>query len=250
MPGDRGTTRLDEPVGRQCGTSDYKFDKKLFLECLKVGIPNAIFFVCEVLAFAAFYAMMQGMGVNYLTVVGICQNMWILFSFFAEGINKATATVVGNLIGAGKAILIPNVIKAGVKLNLIFLIVLLSAFTFGNSFIIEQFLPMSEPQFVESIRGSLEICLYFMAIYMFFEGLRFQFAGVLTAAGDTYFLFVAGSTLVWAFMVLPVYFLVVKMGNSVETAFSLWIVYSIVSCIAYYSRTLLCRWNSLVTSKL
>ena len=181
----------------QHGTLSWRINPQMFWECVKVGLPNAIFVVCEVLGFAVFYALMKNMGLEYITVVGICQNMWILFSFFPEGINKATATVVGNLIGGGRSDLVSNVIKAGIKLNVFFFAVMLAGFGFGAPFIIGQFLPDASPAFISSIRGSLETCLCFMAFYMLFEGLRFQFAGVLLAAGDTVFLFVAGSSMVW-----------------------------------------------------
>ncbi len=234
---------------QQHGTLLWKIHPQIFWECLKIGLPNAIFMVCEILAFAVFYALMKDLGMHYITVVGICQNMWILFSFFAEGMNKATATVVANLIGAGRSHLVSNVLKAGVKLNIGFFVVMLAGFWLGTPFIIRQFLPTADAAFVTSINSSLETCLCFMAVYMFFEGLRYQFSGVLQAAGDTVFLFVAGSSMVWLLMILPVYVLVVKNNGSVEMAFSLWIFYSAVSSLAYFLRIVQGKWHSIVISQ-
>jgi len=232
----------------QHGTLSYHIKPKLLWECLTIGFPNAIFFVSEVLAFAVFYALMKTLGESYITIVGICQNIWILTSFFAEGTNKAIATIVGNLIGSGKTHLVHKVIKAGVGLNVIFFFLLFGALYFGTDLIIDQFLPTATPAFINEIRGSLETCLFFMAIYMFFEVLRFQFAGVLLAAGDTVFLFIAGSSMVWILMVLPLYFLVIPAKASVETAFSLWIVYSAVSSVTYLWRIYQGNWQSIVIS--
>lgn len=230
------------------GTTLWHFQWKSFTECIRVGLPNSIFFVCEILAFAVFYAMMNGMGLEYITVVGICQSMWILFSFFVEGINKAASTVAANLIGAGKTYLIPKTIRAGVVLNVIFFLLMVATLLVGSDFVIQQFLPDAKPEFIASIHSSLQTCLYFMSVYMFFEGLRFLFSGILLAAGDTMFLSIAGSTMVWILMVLPAYYWVVVGGASVEAAFSLWVIYSVISSVVYLGRVLQGKWKTMVIS--
>lgn len=230
------------------GSTQWKLKAATLFECIKIGLPNAVFLVCELIGFAVFYAMMKSQGLEYITVLGICQAMWLFFSFFLEGINKATSTVAGNLIGAGRSDLIVKTIRAGVVLNLVFLVVLVAFFGLGSSFVIDQFLPHADPVFIESIQGTLELCLLLMSIYLFFEGLRFQFSGVLLAAGDTIFLFVAGSSMIWMLMVLPAYFLIVKGNASIETAFSTWVVYSVVSCLIYCGRLLQGKWNTIVIS--
>lgn len=231
------------------GTLNWKFNFSQFSDCIKIGLPNAIFLVFEILGFAVFYALMKDMGIHYITVVGICQSMWIMFAFFAEGIHKATITVVGNFIGAGKIHLIPQVMKAGLKMNGLYFALMTICVAFGVQFVIHQFLPNADADFVKNIRGPLEACLYFMAIYMFFEGLRYQFGAVLTAAGDTIFLFIAGTTMVWMFIVLPVYLYVVPTGASVETAFSMWVFYSVVSSIVYLGRIWQGKWRSMTISQ-
>lgn len=235
---------------REChGTGRWRFNLKIFGECVRIGLPNAIFFVSEILAFALYYAMMQGLGEQYITVVGICQNMWILFSFIAEGINKATATIVGNMIGAKRQQLVNGVIMSGVKLNALFFAFLALCLYTCSEFILEQFLPNAHPAFVQDVKVSLEICLLFMSGYMFFEGLRFQFAGVLTAAGDTWFLFAAGSLMAWILLVAPVYLLVVQPKAAVERAFLLCVAYSAVSSLCYLWRIYQGKWRHIVISK-
>lgn len=227
------------------GTLQWRINWKNMGECVRVGLPSALFFMCEILAFAVYYALMKNMGEGYITVAGICQTMLLLFSFFTEGVNKATATIVGNLIGAKRAFLIPNVIWSGLKLNALFFGGLLASFSLGSPWIIQEFLSNATPEFIEQIRYSLEICLILTAAYVFFEGVRMQFAGVLTAAGDTLFLSISGLFLVWGLMVLPVYLIVNVGKGSVEHASCICSIYAATSAIVYGARIWQGKWRSM-----
>jgi putative efflux protein, MATE family len=233
---------------KECGTSCWQLKWEPLRDCVKVGFPTALFVMVEIFAYGIYYSLMKQMGQDYITVAGICQSMLILFFFFAEGINKSTATLVGNLIGAGRTEVVPKVIRSGLTLNLIFLVFILSIFSFGMPLIIDQFLPHADSMFVESIRDTLKICLIMTAIYVFFEGVRMQFAGVLTAAGDTFFLLVAGALSVWAMMLLPIYIVIVVYGAPVEYAMFICMVYSAIACLIYYRRILGGKWRSLSIS--
>ena len=233
---------------QECGTSNFHFKGKVLWDCLRIGFPISIFMVSEVLAFAAYYALMKNMGAFHITVTGICQTILILFLFFPEGINKATAAIVGNMIGAGRSHLVNQTMKAGLFLNGMFLVALLSVFVLCMPLIIGQFLPLADPLFIVEIEGSLGTCLILVAFYLFFEGIRMQYAGVLMAAGDSIFLFLTGALSVWVVMLLPIYFFVVLQGASVEAAVSIVVLYSIILSVIYFIRVQRGKWRSLSIS--
>jgi len=233
---------------KEYGAASWQVNWPAMKDCVRVGLPTALFVMVELLAYAVFYALMKQKGPLYITVMGIGQSMLILFFFFAEGINKATATVVGNLIGAKRAHAVSNVVKSGVYLNLIFLVFLMIVFTLGMPLIVDQFLPHAEEEFLQQVRDPLRISLIFVALYIFFEGLRMQFAGVLTAAGDTIFLMVAGVFSIWVLMLLPAYILVMKFDASVEVASLIWTIYSALACAIYYLRIQTGKWQSISIS--
>lgn len=243
-----GSVFLSRKHRENFGTGLWRLQFDKLYECVKIGSPSAIFSVIEVLAFAVFYYLMKEMGPAYITIAGICQALFILFYFFAEGLNKATATIVGNLIGAGESDTVSKVIISGLKLNGIFLILLLSVFTFTKSLLIREFLPNADPVFVESIRDTLELCLLLKTIEIFFVGIRFQFAGVLTAAGDTVFLLCTGATLVWVVMIMPVYFFVIRGEGPIELSLFISILYSVVGGVLYFWRIQSGRWKKIVIS--
>ena len=227
---------LGKKYRKDCGTALWKPKVKTLMECVKIGLPVSLFIVIELLAFGCYYLMMKEKGMVYITVAGICQGMFVLFIFFGEGIHKATAAIVGNLIGAGRSFFIPQVMKAGIVLNVIFLAFVMTFFLLGESLIISIFLPQADPEFIVEIRQSLQISLFLYALLLFFECLRMQFSGILTASGDTIFLLVCGVVLVWVCMWLPVYLLIAKGTAPVEIGALIGSCYSGIVCLAYFWR--------------
>src|SRR5690606_30714821 len=146
----------------------------------------------EVLGFAAHYGIMTIAGDNYITIAGICQSFVILFYFAGEGVGKAATAFAGNYMGAKRYADIPQVLRMGAKLHLLFFAVIIGVLFFFNDALIGLFLAKAPPEQIEFLRGSLHTSLYCISIYLLFEGLRMLLTGVLTAAGDTFFLMIAG----------------------------------------------------------
>lgn len=230
------------------GTGRWQLQMDKLKECLKIGFPMSVCSIFQLLGFALYYAMMREMGPQYITIAGICQAVFLLTLFFSEGLNKATATIVGNMIGAGETHLVGKVIRSGLRLNFIFLVALIVGMFSLKSVIIREFLPHADPLFVESIRTSLELCLCLMAVDIFFESVRYQLAAVLTASGDIFFMLMIGTSLVWVFMILPVYYFVTLQEGPMELALCIVILYSVLGCLIYYWRISTGRWSNIVIS--
>lgn len=226
------------------GTGKYAFRWEMFCQCFKFGAPGAVFAAFEILGWAAFYAMMTWVSDRHITVAGITQSIVILLFFFAEGVSKAVSAIVGNLIGAGREYLVSNVFISGVKLQLIFFLLLIAIFSFFTDLITAQFLSKVDPKMVDSLQGSLRVCVIFTIIHLFLEGIRLLLAGILTAAGDTIFLLLGGSLSVWIFLVLPVYLFIVQAQMSVEVGSLICIFYSLIASIIYYWRYAKGRWQN------
>lgn len=218
------------------GTDRYHFNFGTFWQCFKIGSPGAVFALVEIFGWAVFYKMMTAVSEDHITITGICQSIFILLLFFAEGVSKASTAIAGNLIGAKRTWFIPNLLKSGIKVHFFFLCSMLLLFFCFQQILIHQFLPNASAEYIASIENSLITCLYVTITYLFFEGIRWTLSGILTAAGDTTFLLLAGSLTVWVFLVFPVYIFVVKMQASVEVAIYFWLFFSIMAIILYYWR--------------
>lgn len=226
------------------GAARYQFRPTAFWQCFKIGSPGAVFVLIEVLGWAVFYNMMTMASEEHITIAGICQSLALLLFFFGEGISKAATAISGNLIGAKRTWFIPNVLKSGIYIHILFLCAVLLLFTLFHQMFIDQFLPNATPEYIASIQSTLTICLYATLVYVFLEGIRFLLSGILTAAGDTTFLLIAGSLSVWILMVAPVYFFVVKLQASIEVAIYFWLFFSICAIIIYYKRYVSDAWKT------
>ncbi|MGK0181632.1 MAG: MATE family multidrug resistance protein, partial [Halioglobus sp.] len=216
------------------GTGNWHLDIPLFKKCLIIGAPPAIFYSIETFGWAIFYEMMASLGGAHITVSGICNSMFILLSFFADGLSKGASVIAGNFLGARRPNLIKNTLLAGGRFHLIFFCVMaITLLGFPDAILSLFFSDSINSTFTPELSSSLKTGLLFLMFYMFFEGIRWLISGLLTAAGDTMFILIAGSVLIWACLVLPVYLFVVKMHGSVETAWLIAVIYSILGLAIY-----------------
>ncbi len=226
-------------------TNKSQIDKKEFSKCLRLGFPQAIFSVLEIAGLALFYQMMTSISEVHITVSGICQSVVILFSFFFDGLSKGVAAIAGNFIGAGKLEKVRKVLKSGIYLQLFFCFFLLLFFFFDLKSLVFFLFPNLQAfgEKGSSVFQTLLFSLYATYFYILFEGIRWVISGILTAAGDVYFLLIAGTLSVWLLLLAPVYFFVVKSGLGVEVAWSIMAFYSILSCLFYWARLKRGNWK-------
>lgn len=222
------------------GTNQWKLDWSEMKKCLKVGTPPGVSYGLEIFGWAVFYWVMTDLGEKHITIASICQSFTLLFSFFYDGLSGGAAAVAGNFIGSKRLSLVKKVLKSG-----FFLLVLFSLST-ALIFVLEpldtvHFLFMEKPDLV--LGSSLRTCMIYAFIYIFFEGLRWLFSGLLLAAGDTIFLLIAGSTSVWAFLLGPIFFF--KEQLSIEMALGITVFYSIFSLAIYWIRFMQGSWQKI-----
>lgn len=227
------------------GTGDYKLNLTAMWQCVRIGFPGALFIAVEILGWSAYYAMMTVAGTYYITVAGICQSVVILLWFAIEGVNKAVTTIAGNLIGAGRPHLITNVLNAGFKFHALFFSSLLLVYPFVIDLLVDEFLPNVDPESLQFLRQVLFVSVLLAIGHLFFEGIRFVYAGALTAAGDTIFLLIGGTTSVWLLMVLPIYIAIVWAGARIEMGNFICLIYSIAASAIYWKRFQSGQWRTI-----
>lgn len=236
---------MNKPNREHLGTAVMRLNTKLLWNCFQVGSPAAIFAVMELLGWAVFYWLMTMMGIEYITIAGICQSILILLFFFIEGVNKGVTALTGNFIGANNLDIVHRVAKSGIILHLTFFLLVIGMLFIAFESISYLFLNHSELLVAHQLDSSLEICLYLTAVYILIEGIRMVYAGILTAGGDTLFLLFSGSIGIWILLVLPTYLIVVKGGASIEIAISLWIFYSGSTMLLNIWRTQHGKWRTI-----
>jgi MATE family multidrug resistance protein len=229
------------------GTGRYQIDWPELKKCCKVGFPQGIFCSLEVFGWAIFYWLMTKLGEVHITISSICQSMIILLSFFYDGLSRGAAAVAGNLIGAGRKETVSKVLKSGIILLLFFnLVVGIFLVLDPDNTVRLLFLEKGSSSSIDpAFQGALKTCLIFSFFYLFFEGIRWLLSGLLVAAGDTLFLFLAGSLSVWFLLLAPVYLFVIQSGRSVEYAWGLAALYSALLFVIYWIRFKWGRWKTI-----
>jgi MATE family multidrug resistance protein len=222
----------------QFGTGNWKPDWIQMKRVCRAGIPQGIFSCLEVLGWSIFYWMMTSMSEKHITISSICQSFTILLSFFYDGLSRGAAAVAGNLIGAAKEHLIGKMFKAGICLLGIFslIIALFLVVDSQDTVRILFFDNNSSITLDAGMQSAVKTCMVCAFVYLFFEGIRWLLSGILVASGDTWFLLVAGSFSVWLFLLLPLYFIVVRMNLPVEFAWVLTVLYSALVVSIYWIR--------------
>lgn len=230
------------------GTALWRFSPKDFVACLKVGISPAIFVTLEIGGWAVFYHMMSLISEQHIYIAGICQSIFLLFVFFGYGLEKGAAAIAGNLIGASRIPEVYRLLRIGLKLIFAFGLVTGVLMIVFPEWLVTWFINSSTTESsleIGQAESLIKIGLILIFVYMIMEKIRWLVSGILTAAGDTFFLMIAGSASVWLAMVLPTYLLVVRPRSSITYAFSIWVIYSTISMGLFFYRFLQGKWKSM-----
>lgn len=235
------------------GTGDYRFKPLAFFKCLKVGASPAIFVMFELLRWAIFYHWMKSISGKHIFVASVTQSVILLFLFFGLGLEKGATAVSGNLIGARKVGEVNRLFRSGFKLSLIFgeiLLVTLGGFPdvfinlfFKNPEAMNSSLLSEIPEMLAEIKATLWIAMMIVVVYVTLESVRWLLSGLLTSAGDTFFLLISGALSIWVFMLLPTYFFVYRTKAPIETTYYIWIFYCLMAVVLPYLRFRRGKWK-------
>lgn len=214
------------------GTARWRFDVVQFIKCFKIGLPQGVFVTLEVLGWALFFWLMTMMSKTHITIAAICQSLLILFSFFGDGLSRGIAAAAGNLIGSNRKEKLFLVMRSGLILQLLFCLSVTAILLVDTKSLVQwMFL-----EHMEIDAELMRLCLLLSFAYLFFEGTRWVFSGLLVAAGDTVFLMIAGSLSVWIGLLLPIYAIVVRYQLSPEWPWVIACGYSLTLCTIYAIR--------------
>lgn len=238
------TSFLSKNNREKFGTGKFAFNWKLFKRCLKLGLPNSSAHTIEIFAWAVFFRMMTTKGEDYITVAAVTQTIYYLFCFITEGISKGSSAVAANMIGAKQWDRIWTLFFSGVKLCSAIFIGLGFFLVLDPEPLINLFLPSQGVSPDSLVKSHVTAACFFVWIYFFFESINWLVIGLLTAAGDTKFVFKVGCTTVWLFAVLPIYFFINVLGYEADVAWKITVLFSMINCAIYLSRFKSERWKT------
>lgn len=228
------------------GTKDFRFKKKVFLDCIKIGGPNAVAFATGIASWAFFSDLIASTGVIYMTALTIAQNYIFLFFFIVEGMSKAVTTISANLIGAKNTKLIPKLMHSALLLHCIFVAILAIPLVIYTDPCVNSYLNDNlSIEDVDGLRSMIKNALFWAWIIHIFNGICWIYMGQLTAAGDTKFTMYTNMVSSWVFLFLPTYLFIAMLGYSPTLSWKIVAFYDILIASFMYLRYRSEKWRKI-----
>ncbi len=222
-----------------------KFNKKIFLGCLKLGHPLVIGRIFELLAWYLVYVAISHVSKNQATLQGVCVSIYVLFAFICEGINKSSAAISSNLIGQRNL----EAIRKSYKTFLKFILILCGFITiplilFPQS--IFYFFDMLHED-ISGLYPSMKIIFKLLVINITLEAIWSALWGILMSGGDTRYPMIANICSLWFFVVIPVGIMYYTgQLNSAIPIYWLTLLWCISTLILLYKRYKSLKWYNLL----
>ncbi|MGR3952417.1 MAG: MATE family efflux transporter [Chlamydia sp.] len=215
-------------------TNQWRVDWSMFRACCSLGLPLMISTLFQTCAWSTIANLMSRAGADYLLIWSVIHTAFALLSFLGDAVGKAGTAIASNCIGAKKTEHIPDMLRSGVVLHLIFFTIVFTFFALFSdqvlSLFIKEFAGLSE-----SVRNTAYNAMWWNILLTFAEAILFLWSGALVALGDSRFLGLTGSTLIWIFAVIPAS-IQISNGESADRAIAVTVWYYIAMALLYIYR--------------
>lgn len=211
---------------KKYNTHHFRFNKNLFMDCLKVGLPNGLSHSIEFLSWSILVNTVATLGPSYITVNAISSSFFVLFLFLVEGLQKAVMAISSNLIGAKQRDQVSKVLRSGFKMHLITISLVFIPLVLFSDKLVPAF--VHDPQVASTLMTPIRWSLFFVWGYLALEGINWVLCGVLTSAGDTKFILKVTALNIILCSFIPTYYFVVIQKGSPVLLWGLGIPYALV----------------------
>ena len=193
--------------------SSRAFESDLFRRILKKGVPAALQFTMDVLAFTFFIFMIGRLGKIELAVSNIAFSIQSIAFMPAIGFSIGLSTLVGQSLGKNDVDAALQFTKQTVIILMAYTLLLDMLFLTIPDWMLQLFLAAERgadvhtPLFEQGV-----VVMRIMALFILFDAMYFTFVGVLKGAGDTRFIMWSIGILTIAVMVVPLTLIVKYTG--------------------------------------
>lgn len=188
---------------RKYATLNRKFDKNIFLGCLKIGGPAAIERVFNLSAWSFIVILLGSISDDLATLEAVTVTVYLLFYCYTEGLNKGAAAIAANLIGQNRIEKVESVFRTYLKINAIFTLVISIPLVLWQDLLFFFLNKMNGN--ISHLHGEFSFVFYVLFIIIFLDGIFWIIYGILAAGGDTLWAAVVNTVLAWVLIALPTY---------------------------------------------
>ena len=216
---------------------DLVFDKALFFQGLKIGIPTSVQHTAIAIGLISLLSIVNGFGTDTLTAYGAAAKVDSLLSQIVVTVSGALATFCAQNIGAKRMDRVCEAVRLSMILNFFFYLFIMLCVTFFSREIMQLF--VSDPMVVRIGEDYLFIVLG----AFFFAGATNMLNGALRGAGNTLFSMATSLICLWLIRIPLAYFLGKLYGTS-----GLWWAISSSLCIGFVATIIyvFCKYKKLL----
>jgi MATE family multidrug resistance protein len=182
------------------------FSGRAFLRLVRVGTPIGLQWFVDMSSFSAFMAIMGRLGTNEMAASQIAIQI-LSFSFMpANGIAKASTTMVGQYLGAGRTALAERCGWVALRMSVVYAALVAVIFALVRERLFALYTP--DPAVIAA--GVAVIPL--LAVYQIGDATQMTVSGSLQGAGDTRFPMITMTLSAWLLFVPLAWFLTFRVG--------------------------------------
>jgi MATE family multidrug resistance protein len=217
-------------------TTNFSFNKKVFLECIKIGAPSTLSSLILLSGWGFITIYISYAYFELLTVYTLGIAIFLFFLFYTDSLSKATSTIISNAIGSGELKIIDRTLKSATIIHIFFLIlILIPTWIFPELIILGYFGENNQLSIYDSEQAILT--LKSLALLFLLEGFVGIFSGIFIAGGDTKYIMLSNTIATWICTVLPCYICLKYFNISVaQIFFFIFPLYGISMIIMYINR--------------
>jgi MATE family multidrug resistance protein len=184
-------------------------DAELFSRILRKGVPAALQFTMDVLAFTFFIFLIGRIGKIELAVSNIAFSIQSIAFMPAIGFSIGLSTLVGQSLGRNDVDGAIQFTKQTLWILLTYTLLLDFLFLFGPHWVLPLFIAAesSGASYPQLLAQGI-VVMRIMTLFISFDAMYFTFVGVLKGAGDTRFIMWSIGLATLVVMVLPLSFIV------------------------------------------
>ncbi|MGH2613277.1 MAG: hypothetical protein ACRDFB_09575, partial [Rhabdochlamydiaceae bacterium] len=217
---------LKDKNRKMYGIENYAFNKTLFWECLRIGIPRAISRGITLFTWTAAVRYLTLKGGSYLLVLSFGTSIHFLFIFILEGMGQAIVTIGSYIVGIKEMSHLRQLLRsAGLFIGIGMAILFIPYVLYPNLTISFIFPDLKDPTLLRLLRYSC----YWSYLLFLTQSLNSIGHNLLTAFQDTAFQMFYNALSSWIFTYSILFYAIEVWGYSADC---IWLIASVSSVMA------------------
>ena len=216
---------------------------RLFQHIFKYSLSNGVVFFLDSIGFTLFLLLIGRVGVNELAASNVAINISNVIFLPVFGFGMAISVIVGECMGRKEPEVAQRYVKKGFHLVYLYVVPICLIFWFTPELFVNMFVRNLAVEQREIIMSVSSVILKIVAVYTLFDAIDITLTSCLKGSGDVVYVMCATVFANVFILMLPTYFLVLKLGMSLYVGWGIFAMTIIGMSAIYISRYKSYKWK-------